>query len=50
VSLRLPLAVIRLPASGTTKGVGNIGGFLSHDKITEVYYVLRGSGTQVTWA
>jgi mannose-6-phosphate isomerase-like protein (cupin superfamily) len=40
--------VIRRPPSPTSKGVGNIGGFLSHNKITEVYYVLRGSGTQLT--
>lgn len=40
--------VIRRPPGGTGKGVGNIGSFIQHDKITEVYYVLRGSGVQVT--
>lgn len=40
--------VIRRPPSPAGKGIGNIGGFLSHDKITEVYYITRGFGTQIT--
>jgi mannose-6-phosphate isomerase-like protein (cupin superfamily) len=35
------VAVIARPA-------GSFQSYLSHDKITEVYYILRGSGTQVT--
>ena len=35
------VAVVARPAGRDTR-------VLSHDKITEVYYVLRGSGTQVT--
>ena len=35
------IAVIAQPA-------GSSQSYLSHDKITEVYYILRGSGTQVT--
>jgi mannose-6-phosphate isomerase-like protein (cupin superfamily) len=33
-----------------TRPGGTVGGdrVLSHDKITEIYYILRGSGTQVT--
>ena len=27
---------------------GTFQSYLSHEKITEVYYILRGSGTQVT--
>ena len=40
--------VIRRPAVAGSKGIGNIGSFLSHDKVTEVDHILRGSGTQVT--
>lgn len=36
------VALVRRSAAGAG------GGALSHDKITEVYYILRGSGTQVT--
>src|SRR5580704_1744050 len=35
------VAVIARPA-------GTFQSYLSHEKITEVYYILRGSGTQVT--
>jgi mannose-6-phosphate isomerase-like protein (cupin superfamily) len=35
------VAVIARPA-------GTFQTYLSHDKITEIYYILRGSGTQVT--
>jgi mannose-6-phosphate isomerase-like protein (cupin superfamily) len=37
----LGVAVIARPA-------GTFQSYLSHDKIAEVYYILRGSGTQVT--
>jgi mannose-6-phosphate isomerase-like protein (cupin superfamily) len=40
--------VIRRLPGDTVKGIGNVGGFIQHDKVTEVYYVLRGSGVQVT--
>ena len=40
--------VIRRLASGSAKAIGNVGGALSHGKITEIHYVLRGSGVQVT--
>ena len=35
------VAVVARPA-------GTFRTYLSHDKITEIYYILRGSGTQVT--
>lgn len=41
---RYNVALATVTRAATAKG----GGSLSHDKITEVYYVLRGSGTQVT--
>ena len=41
---RYNVAVAAVSRAATPKG----GGALSHDKITEVYDVLRGSGTQVT--
>jgi mannose-6-phosphate isomerase-like protein (cupin superfamily) len=40
--------VIRRPPGGPGKAIGNIGRFSRHDKITEVYYVLSGSGVQMT--
>ena len=40
--------VIRRLAGGSGKAIGNVGGALAHSKITEIYYVLRGSGVQVT--
>ena len=38
----------RLPGVPGTSGIGNVGGALGHDKVTEVYYILRGGGMQVT--
>ena len=40
--------VIRRLAGSAGKAIGNVGGALSHGKITEIYYVVRGSGVQVT--
>lgn len=41
VKYHVAVAVVARPAGPDTR-------VLSHDKITEVYYVLRGSGTQAT--
>jgi mannose-6-phosphate isomerase-like protein (cupin superfamily) len=41
-SYNVGVAVVARPA-GT-----NLSQYLSHDKITEIYYILKGSGTQVT--
>jgi len=40
--------VIRRPPDASGKQLGNIGGPLIHDKVTEVYIVTAGSGEQVT--
>ena len=41
-SYNVGVAIVARPA-GT-----NLSQYLSHDKITRIYYILRGSGTQVT--
>jgi mannose-6-phosphate isomerase-like protein (cupin superfamily) len=40
--------VIRRPPDASGQPLGNIGGPLIHEKVTEIYYVLSGSGDQVT--
>jgi mannose-6-phosphate isomerase-like protein (cupin superfamily) len=40
--------ILRRYASATSKGIGNIGGFLIHPDVTEIYYITRGTGTQIT--
>jgi mannose-6-phosphate isomerase-like protein (cupin superfamily) len=48
--------LIRLPDMGkynvgvavVARPAGTFQNYLSHDKITEIYYILRGSGTQTT--
>jgi mannose-6-phosphate isomerase-like protein (cupin superfamily) len=40
--------ILRRHPTATAKGIGNIGGFLVHQTYTEIYYITRGSGTQIT--
>jgi mannose-6-phosphate isomerase-like protein (cupin superfamily) len=40
--------ILRRHPSATSKGIGRIEGVTTHNDYTEVYYVLRGYGTQLT--
>jgi len=40
--------ILRRYATATSKAIGNIGGYLIHPDVTEIYYITRGTGTQIT--